>query len=129
MFVTLLYGTYSPSSGKFVYANGGHNPPLVVHPDGSSTILPPTGGIALGVAENIEYTENSVTLQQGDKLVLYSDGVTEALNESGEEYGLDRLREVVAAANSRGADEITGAVFDSVKEFAGIRRRRMTSPA
>ena len=119
MFVTLLYGTYSPSSGKFVYANGGHNPPLVVHPDGSSTILPPTGGIALGVAENIEYAENSVTLQQGDKLVLYSDGVTEALNESGEEYGLDRLREVVAAANSQGADEITGAVFDSVKEFAG----------
>ncbi|MCY4655150.1 MAG: SpoIIE family protein phosphatase, partial [Dehalococcoidia bacterium] len=51
MFVTLLYGTYSPSSGKFVYANGGHNPPLVVHPDGSSTILPPTGGMALGVEE------------------------------------------------------------------------------
>ena len=119
MFVTLLYGTYSPSSGKFVYANGGHNPPLVVHPDGSSTVLPSTGGIALGVAENIEYAENSVTLQQGDTLVLYSDGVTEAMNESGEEYGLDRLREVVAAANSQGADEITMAVFDSVKEFTG----------
>ena len=119
MFVTLLYGTYSPSSGKFVYANGGHNPPLVVHPDGSSMVLPTTGGIALGVAENIEYAENSVTLQQGDKLVLYSDGVTEALNESGEEYGLDRLREVVAAASSQGADDLTNAVFDSVREFAG----------
>ncbi len=119
MFVTMLYGAYSPSSGKFVYANGGHNPPLLVHSDGSSTVLPPTGGIALGVAENIEYAENSVTLRQGDKLVLYSDGVTEALNESGEEYGLDRLREVVAAANSQGADEITSAVFDSVREFAG----------
>ena len=119
MFVTLLYGTYSPSSGKFVYANGGHNPPLVVHSDGSSTILPPTGGMALGVEQNIEYAENSVTLRQGDSLVLYSDGVTEAMNESGEEYGLDRLREVITAASSQGADEITRAVFDSVREFAG----------
>ncbi len=119
MFVTLLYGTYSPSSGKFVYANGGHNPPLVVHSDGSSTILPPTGGMALGVEQNIEYAENSVTLRQGDSLVLYSDGVTEATNESGEEYGLDRLREVITAASSQGADEITRAVFDSVREFAG----------
>ena len=119
MFVTLLYGTYSPSSGKFVYANGGHNPPLVVHPDGSSTILPPTGGMALGVEESIEYAENSITLGQGDTLVLYSDGVTEAMNASGEEYGLDRLREVIAATASQGADGVTKAIFDSVREFAG----------
>ena len=75
--------------------------------------------MALGVEQNIEYAENSVTLRQGDSLVLYSDGVTEATNESGEEYGLDRLREVITAASSQGADEITRAVFDSVREFAG----------
>ena len=119
MFVTVLYGAYNPSSGQFVYANGGHNPPLVVHSDGSSMVLPSTGGIALGVMEDIEYAENSVTLRPGDTLVLYSDGVTEAMNESGEEYGMDRLREVVVGTSSQGADEVNRAIFDSVREFTG----------
>ena len=49
MFVTVLYAIYDPATGQITYANGGHNPPLIVHPDGSSTVLPSTGGIALGV--------------------------------------------------------------------------------
>ena len=119
MFVTIFYGAYSPSSGELVYANGGHNPPVVVHADGSSTVLPTTDGIALGVAYGFDYEERSVTLKPGDTLVLYSDGVTEAMNEAQEEYGLDRLREVVVAASSGEAEEVTRAIFDSVREFAG----------
>ncbi len=119
MFVTVFYGTYNPGSGDLVYANGGHNPPVLVHADGSSSILPTTDGIALGVADGFEYEERSVRLKHGDTLVLYSDGVTEAMNEVGEEYGLDRLQEMIAATSSGGAEEVTRAIFDSVKEFAG----------
>ena len=119
MFVTVFYGTYNPRSGEFVYANGGHNPPALAHADGSSSVLPTTEGIALGVADGFDYKERSVSLDPGDTLVLYSDGVTEAMNEAGEEYGMERLQEVIAATSSGGAEEVTGAIFDSVKEFAG----------
>ena len=119
MFVTVFYGTYNPSSGELVYANGGHNPPALAHADGSSSVLPTTNGIALGVADGFDYEERSVILKPGDTLVLYSDGVTEAMNEAGEEYGMERLQEVIAATSSGGAEEVTRAIFDSVKEFAG----------
>ena len=119
MFVTVFYGTYNPSSGELVYANGGHNPPALAHADGSSSVLPTTEGIALGVADGFDYEERSVILKPGDTLVLYSDGVTEAMNEAGEEYGMERLQEVIAATSSGGAEEVTRAIFDSVKEFAG----------
>ena len=119
MFVTVFYGTYSPDTGEFVYANGGHNPPLLVRADGSSEVLPTTGGMALGVADGFEYGARSVTVQPGDTLVLYSDGVTEAMNKDGREYGLDRLLEVVIAASGSGAEQVTASIFESVREFAG----------
>ena len=53
MFVTVLYAVYNPDSGVITYANGGHNPPVIIHADGSSTMLPMTGGIALGVAPGV----------------------------------------------------------------------------
>ena len=92
MFVTLLYAVFNPANGLLNYANGGHNPPIIVHPDGASDILPSTGGIALGVAPGFEYAESAVTLDPGDTIILYTDGVTEAMNAEGEEFGLDRLR-------------------------------------
>ena len=86
MFVTLFYAVFNPSNGLLNYANGGHNPPIIVHPDGTSTLLPATGGIALGVAPKFQYEESSVILDPGDTLVLYTDGVTEAMNAEGEEF-------------------------------------------
>ena len=83
MFVTLLYGVYDPVTGKLTYANGGHNPPLIVHADGSSTVLPPTGGIALGVMGGLDYNQLTVESVPGDTFVFYTDGVTEAMNEDG----------------------------------------------
>ena len=66
MFVTVFYVVYDPATGAFTYANGGHNPPLVIHADGSSDLLPLTNGIALGVAPGIEYEEKTVVLAPGD---------------------------------------------------------------
>ena len=119
MFVTLLYAVFNPSDGLLTYSNGGHNPPVIVHPNGDSTLLPATEGIALGVAPGFEYDESSVTLSPGDTLVLYTDGVTEAMNAEGEEFGLDRLCRVLGESPPQSAKETNATIFDAVREFAG----------
>ena len=119
MFVTLLYAVFNPSNGLLNYANGGHNPPIIVHPDGTSTLLPATGGIALGVAPNFQYEESSVILDPGDTLVLYTDGVTEAMNAEGEEFSLDRLRDLFTNVPPRNPKETNEAIFEAVRVFAG----------
>ena len=119
MFVTVLYAVYDPETGHLTYANGGHNTPLLIHPDGSSDEFPLTGGIALGVAPGLEYEHDSVTVAPGDTVFLYTDGVTEAMNGEGEEFGMDRLRDTFAAARPKSAEEANAAVFAAVSEFAG----------
>ena len=119
MFVTLLYAVFNPSNGLLNYANGGHNPPIIVHPDGTSTLLPATGGIALGVAPGFKYEESSIILAPGDTIVLYTDGVTEAMNAEGEEFGLDRLRDLFTNASPRSPQETNEAIFEAVSAFAG----------
>ena len=119
MFVTVLYGVYDPATLEFTYANGGHNTPLVVHGDGSSTELPLTGGVALGVMPELPYEQAIVTLAPDDTVVLYTDGVTEAMNADGEEFGVERLREVFAANPPQGSETANRTVFEAVHAFAG----------
>ena len=119
MFVTLFYAVFDPRSGMLLYANGGHNPPVIVHKDGSSTELPLTGGVALGVAPGLSYSTAHAKLDRGDTLVMYTDGVSEAENAAQEEFGMDRLLAVFAGSPPTGARQANDAVFDAVKEFAG----------
>ena len=119
MFVTVFYAAFDPKNGELTYANGGHNTPLVVHADGSSTVIPPTGGIALGVVPDFTYEESSMTLQPGDRVVLYTDGVTEAENDHGDQFGLERLCEVFTNGTPTDARATNEAVFDAVEAFAG----------
>ena len=119
MFVTVLYAVYNPDSGVITYANGGHNPPVIVHVDGSSTLLPMTGGIALGVAPGFEYEQSTMTLNPGESIILYTDGVTEAMNGDGEEFGIDRLRDLFVGGPPRRPKEANKAIFEAVSTFAG----------
>ena len=119
MFVTMFYAVFDPATGKLVYANGGHNPPIIVRPDGSSTVPPQTDGIALGIMPDVDFAQNEITLSPGDILVLYTDGVTEAMNSRGEEFEMDRLRAVFAAAQWDDARRANQAVFDAVHAFCG----------
>ena len=119
MFVTLLYAVYDPSSRELTYANGGHNSPLVVHPDGTSALFPLTDGIALGIAPDLSYKQNAVTLSPGDSVIFYTDGVTEAMNSEEEEFGLDPLSEFFRTNPPENPEETTAAVFDAVNAFAG----------
>ena len=119
MFVTLLYGVYDPETGQLVYANGGHSNPLVVHADGSSVELPLTKGVALGVMPGLEYKQDSYALAPGDTLVLYTDGVSEAMNSEGEEFGVDRLRQIFTGRPPTSAREANEAILQAVSDFAG----------
>jgi len=119
MFVTLLYAVYDPETGRLTYANGGHNPPLIVHKDSTSSLLPQTEGLALGLLPDYEYQQNTVTVEPGETLVLYTDGVTEAMNADEEEFGVERLQQIFADPHPHEAHAITQLIFNAVDEFAG----------
>ena len=111
-------GVRSGNRRHFTYASGGHDAPLLVRADGTSELLPLTGGIALGLIPGLEYNQNSVTLNQGETLVLYTDGVTEAMNGEGEQFGVERLREVFSNAVPKDSGEATRMIFEAVNAFA-----------
>ena len=119
MFVTVLYGVYNPSTGSFTYCSGGHNAPLIVHKDGTSELLPMNSGIALGVMPGMDYESTTVSLDPGDTVLLYTDGVTEAMDADDNEFGDDRLLDIFTNAPPAGCKEATEAVFNAVAAFAG----------
>ena len=119
MFVTLFYGIYDPATNEFTYANGGHNPPLIIHADGSSTVLEMTGGMALGVAPNVQYRQATAAISPGDTILLYTDGVTDATNEAGEYFSLERLQQTFAGNPPTDSREANDSVFAALQDFVG----------
>ena len=118
MFVTMLYATYDPRTGKVTYANGGHCNPVVVRADGSAVELPGTRGVALGLAPGIEYAQCEVVLAPGETLVLYTDGVSEANDPRGEEFGRERLKAAFADKAPSSARRACAGIVDAVEAFA-----------
>ena len=119
MFVTVLYAVFDPNTRAYTYASGGHDSPLVVHADGTTTLLPHTGGIALGVLSGVQYRSNTVVLEKGDTVLLYTDGVTEAQDPDERQFGLRRLGDIFLEHAPRGAETATERVFEAVRDFAG----------
>jgi serine phosphatase RsbU (regulator of sigma subunit) len=117
MFVTLFYGILQPATGALRYACAGHNPPLLYRAaDGTVTELT-TPGIALGVLEDVLLGEDEVTLEEGDILICYTDGVTEAINGAEEPFGVPRLIEVVEANHAASAPELVTAINGALLRF------------
>jgi sigma-B regulation protein RsbU (phosphoserine phosphatase) len=116
-FITSFYGLLDPHTKRLVYINAGHNPPLLVRADGSCQLLD-KGGIPLGVFDDTQYSEFFVDLGAGDLLVLYTDGVTEAMNTRDEHFGLKRLERVVRAAGDQSSYSICGNVTRAVQDFS-----------
>jgi serine phosphatase RsbU (regulator of sigma subunit)/putative methionine-R-sulfoxide reductase with GAF domain len=114
MFVTLFYGVLDPGSGRLRYTVAGHNPPLLYRAADGSFIELRTRGIALGVLEEIKLAEAEVTLAPGDVLVCYTDGVTEAIDEAQEEFGVERLRALIARHRGDAAPALITAITDAV---------------
>ena len=116
-FVTLFYAELDPESGALSFLNAGHNPPLIVHAAGTVEQLA-SGGLPLGIKPDAEYREGRTQLQPGDVLVIYSDGVTEAVSPSGEEFGATRLYETVSRNIESSAAGIRDRIESSLTKFA-----------
>ncbi len=119
LFVTMFYGLLHPRSGNFTYANAGHNPPLWLNARAGSVQRLLEHGMAVGVVQDLPLSEYTIQLEPGDVLVLYTDGVTEALNVEGEEYGVERLEQVMQAYADRTSEEIVAMIEAAVDEFVG----------
>lgn len=119
MFVTLFYGYLDSGSRTLTYVNAGHNPPIHYRAlDGTLAELAATG-IAMGVLDNAEYTQETVQLDQGDILILYTDGITEAENALQEMFDLERLEKVILASHNLPAQEMSTEILNAVREFCG----------
>ena len=109
-FVTLFYAELDPKNGSLAFLNAGHNPPLICHAGGTMEQLA-AGGLPLGIMANADVREGKTRLHPGDVLVIYSDGVSEAVNPKGEEFGPTRLYETV----SRNLDASAAGIRDRIE--------------
>jgi phosphoserine phosphatase RsbU/P len=118
-FATLFVAVFDPASGLLRYVNAGHNPGLWLSASGASLL--PSGGVPVGMLPAAVHREDSVTLGRGDSLVLYSDGITEALNRDDEEFGMDRLTQLALAGRGELPAELSRRIFGAVSDFtAGV---------
>ena len=116
-FVTLFYAELDPQTGSLSFLNAGHNPPLIVHSAGTVEHLA-SGGLPLGIKPDAIFREGRSQLHAGDVLVIYSDGVSEAVNPTGEEFGAMRLYEVVSRNIERSAAGIRDRIEAALTQFA-----------
>ena len=119
MFVTLFYGVLNTRWRRLRYVNAGHNPPMVFTKGSDEAVFLRAKGIALGVAYEIDLEELSIDLASGDILVMYTDGITEAINEQEEAFGLKRLIQVILTHRDLSSQAIIDQVQREVISFAG----------
>jgi serine phosphatase RsbU (regulator of sigma subunit) len=119
MFVTLFYAVLDAETKTFKYANAGHNPPLLVSAASNDIVLLKAQTMPLGINQDIEATTKEFTLKPGDLVVLYTDGVTEAINEKREQFDVERLGEIVKDNRHLSADQLMHRIEDDLKKFVG----------
>lgn len=117
-FVTAFYGVLDPSTGTLVYGNAGHNPPFLFRKGQEAEGLMATG-VPLGIFEDVVWEKRTMPIAEGDVLVLYTDGITEAQNDVGAFFGERQLLESIQAHQGRSAEEIRDALMAAVDAFVG----------
>ena len=121
LFVTVLAGVLDLDTGVFTFANAGHEPPLLAAPDGSEPRWVQGGGPLLGVFGRLDLTQQRVEIRPGERIILYTDGITDAAAPDGTRFGEDRLLSTIAAScvGDGTAENTRDAVIQSVLEFQG----------
>lgn len=119
MFVTTFYGIYDQETGLIEYTNAGHNPPYILHADGSVEQVKSSKNLVLGAMEGISFKGDTLQLQAGDTLVTYTDGVTEAEDISHNQFGEPALEDTLRSLKGASAQEIVDKINAEVKQFAG----------
>jgi sigma-B regulation protein RsbU (phosphoserine phosphatase) len=116
-FVSFFFGLLDPESGELIYCNAGHNPPFLLRADGSMERLP-TCGTILGIFPDVGYEVKRCHLGPGDVLTMFSDGVTEENNPSGEEFGEERLARLLVEKGPGGAVNLVEGIRQAVLAWA-----------
>lgn len=119
MFVTVFYGILNFKTGELQYANGGHNPPYIVTKEGEVKIMELTGGLALGVMDDITYSSTKIQLNRGDSIFSFTDGVTEAMDKKLQLYSEERLEAFLKDNYQLNATDLVKKNFEHVHEYAG----------
>lgn len=119
-FVTAFYGVLDATNRTLAYANAGHNPPLLIEPDGTYRYIE-RGELPLGMFKDARFYEYYLSIEAGQTLVLYTDGVTEANDESGEEYGRERLADIAREARHLTAREMIPFIHNDVIRWTNGR--------
>jgi sigma-B regulation protein RsbU (phosphoserine phosphatase) len=117
MFVTVFYGVLSLSTGEFIYANCGHNPPILKHTQDAKLIELTRTGMALGIFSDIDIEERKVKLNKDDWLVMYTDGVTEAFSADEIMFGTERLFQVLLSHDFISSKSLLDDIENAVNEF------------
>ncbi len=115
-FLTSFYGLIG-RDGSLTYSNAGHNPPILVTADGVRRLE--VGGVVLGLFDHATFDEETVALRPGDAIVLFSDGVTEAFNAAGEDFGDERLLAGIEAHRNKSPQALLDALLGEVRAFCG----------
>ena len=119
MFVTVFYGIYDTTTGEIVYCNAGHNPPYVLKQNGEVKVLPMSQDPMAGAIDGMTFHEDTLKLEPGDSLVMFTDGVTEAINTNFEEFGEARLEETLKKCASQSSQQTIEAITADMKAFVG----------
>jgi sigma-B regulation protein RsbU (phosphoserine phosphatase) len=117
-FITCFYALLDGPHQRLLYTNAGHNPPLLVRRDGAPIRLG-EGGALMGVFPDLNYEQGEARLAAGDRLVLFTDGVTEAINPDEEEFGEERLIKLVVDHRDQPAQALQAKILSAVAEFTG----------
>ena len=119
-FASLFLAKLDPITGRFDYCSAGHPPALLLRAHGEIESLS-EGGLLLGVLSDAVYEHGTIQLELGDTLLVYSDGITESLNKTGEEFGCARLEKQLREAPTDSADSVLFSLLGAVQDFAGTR--------
>jgi len=121
LFITFFIACIDPAGGRFSYVNAGHNPPILMRSSGDTRSLS-AGGLLFGVVRDAVYDQGMETLEPGDTILLFTDGVSEAMDASDEEYGTDRIERIMRSSMDLSLKELLTRIEKSVEEFHGSSR-------
>jgi serine phosphatase RsbU (regulator of sigma subunit) len=122
-FVTMFYARINPSLCTLQYANGGHNPPLLVRPRSGEVIPLEEAGPIVGILPDAQFSDTLVKLEPGDILTMFTDGCTEQENESDDQFSVDRLKELILSKENDSAAALVSRITEAVSTFAGTKEQ------
>jgi serine phosphatase RsbU (regulator of sigma subunit) len=120
-FVTMFYARFDQANKTLQYANGGHNPPLLLRSKSGQSVELEAGGPIMGILKEAQFSNTVIGLDPGDILTLFTDGVTEQENEAGDEFSINRLEEVVRSKQTEPAAALVADITAAVSTFAGTK--------